>query len=319
MIRTTLVGSYPKVTEAGSDNLPGVIDKWQKKALTDDDLEQELQKVTRRVLKEQEDAGLALVTDGQVRWEDLAHPIVRGVSGMRRGTLRRFFDNNVYYRRLEVDGPVRWQRSVVADEYRFAAKSSGKPVKVVLPGPLTLVSSTEIKKGQTREGLLDLYTELLQKEVEVLAKSGVRDIQLDEPAIGPNEPLLDKTIERINRILQGITARRWVACYFNDISPILPKLAKLQVEVLSIDLISSPGLLKQLRAGVWSKELSLGLVDGRNTKLESVDEIKRTIIKLTEAVPMDMLWLSSSCGLEFLPHESAQKKLHLMKEIADQL
>ncbi len=319
MIRTTVIGSYPKVTEKNTDNLPGVIDKWQRKVLRDEDMEQELQKVTRRVIKEQEEAGLSLVTDGQIRWEDLAHPIVRGVSGLRRGTLRRFFDNNTYYRRLEVDGPVRWQKSAVADEYRFASKASARPVKVVLPGPLTLVTATELKKGQTREGMLDMYSEILYKEVEALSKAGVRDIQLDEPALEPGEPLIDRTIEHINGILKGITARRWVAVYFNDVSPILQKLAKLQIEVLSIDLVSSPDSLKQLRSGVWGRELALGLVDARNTKLELADDLRRTIAKLTEAVPLDTLWLTPNAGLEFLPHENAKRKLQLMREVAERL
>ena len=315
-IRTTMVGSYPKVTDSGADNLPGVIDRWQRKLVDDAGLEKEVQKVIHRVIGEQEQAGLDLVTDGQIRWEDLPHALVRGVLGTKRGTLRRFFDNNVYYRRVELNGHLQWQKSFVADEFQFAAKSSKKPVKAVLPGPLTLVISTEPTPDQSREWLLSSYTDLLRKEVEALVKAGVRDLQIDEPALQPNDPLVSKTVEAINQIFKGVTARKWVALYFHDVSSILPQLAKLQADVLSLDLIAGPQLLKQLRGGIWPKEIALGLIDGRNTKLESVEEIKRQIGQLSDAVPLDSLWLTSNSGLEFLPHESALKKLQLMHQVA---
>jgi len=361
-LRTTVVGSYPKVTKSGSDNLPGTIDRWQRKQVTDEMLEQELQKVIRRVIGEQEQAGISLITDGQIRWEDLFHPIARSARGIERGALRRFFDNNVYYRRLQLSpvspgkgeilresggssGEVQWQKSAVAEEYAFASQVAKRPVKGVLPGPLTLVISTEPKPGQSPEKLLSLYSDLLRKEVEALVAAGAKEIQLDEPAFKAGEPLLLKTVEAINRIFQGITpppassaeggsareagpatgrgrtesgggvkARRWVACYFQDLSSILPMLAKLQVEVLSLDLVATP--IASVREFRWPGEVALGLLDARNTKLESVGELQKQIREVAKSIPVDRLWLSPSCGLEFLPHEAAVKKLELLKQVA---
>ncbi len=323
-IRTTVVGSYPKVTESGADNLPGTLDKWQRQLVDDRGLEQELQRVTQRVIQEQEEAGLGLVTDGQIRWEDLPHGIARSAQGISRGALRRFFDNNVYYRRLELNGGVSWQRSAAADDFRLASQWAKKPLKVALPGPLTLVSSTEAKAGQTRESMLELYEGLVRKEVQALAEAGVKEIQMDEPALGPGEPLLDKAVTAINRIFQGVQARRWVACYFQDVTAILPALAKLQVEVLGLDLVSAreknPGLLAKtadfLKSGAWKGEVALGLVDARNTKLEDVGTLKGEIALFVKAIPAERLWLSPNCGLEFLPHDRALKKLRILQEAA---
>ncbi len=316
-IRTTTVGSYPKVVETGADNLPGTIDRWQRKLVGDDGLEQEIQKVIRRVVREQEGAGLDLVTDGQIRWEDLGHPMARSAQGIQRGALRRFFDNNVYYRRLEwANGQPQWVKSAAAEEFQFASALAQKPVKVALPGPLTLVAFTEIQKEQSPSTLLSLYSDLLRKEVEALEKAGVKEIQLDEPAFRAGEPLLEAAIEQVSRIFKGIKARRWVACYFHDLSTILPALAKLQAEVLGLDLVSGPKMAERLKEFKWSGELALGLVDARNTKLESVSDLAAQIKKAASAVPFERLWLSTSCGLEFLPHESALKKLQLLTEAA---
>ena len=325
-IRTTVIGSFPKVTETGADNLPGTIDKWQKQALTDAQLQQELEKVTRRVIGEQEQAGIDVITDGQVRWEDLNHAVVRGSEGLERGTLRRFFDNNVYYRRLEWKNGVSWKKSAAAEEFKFASGAAKKPVKVALPGPLDLVVSTEPKPGQTREQLFSAYEKILRQEVEALAKAGVKEIQIDEPSLAAGEPLLEKAVEAINRIFDGIPARRWVAVYFHDVSAILPALSGLKADVLALDLVSAreknPQLLEKtaawLKQGGWKGEVALGLVDARNTRLEDPAEVAKLAAVFKQAVPAERLWLAPNCGLEFLPHEAAVKKLKVLKEAAQQ-
>ena len=323
-IRTAVIGSYPKVTESGSDNLPGTIDRWQRQLVNDQGLEQELQKVITRVIQEQEKAGLDLISDGQIRWEDLAHGAARSAQGIHRGALRRFFDNNVYYRRLELESGVSWSKSRAAEEFQFASKTSKKPVKVSLPGPLTMVLSTEAKPDQTREKLLALYTDLLKKEVQALEKAGVKEIQLDEPAFDLKDPLLSKAVEAVNQIFQGVKARKWVAVYFQDVTALLPSLSKLQVDVLALDVVSpqekNPDFIAKLAAklaeGVWTKEIALGLVDARNTRLEDPAKLKQQVAQFTKAIPADRLWLTPNCGLEFLPHASAEKKINLLCEVA---
>lgn len=316
MIRTTVVGSYPKVTETGEDNLPGTIDRWQRKLANDADLEKEIEKVIRRVIGEQESAGIDCVTDGQIRREDLVHPIARSAQGIKRGTLKRFFDNNVYYRKLELNGEIRWAKSSIVEEYRFAAALTKKPVKAAIPGPLTLVYSTEPKKGFSNEKLLSLYTDLVKKEAQALSAAGVTEIQIDEPSFRPREPLLGEGIDAVNRILEGIQGRRWVATYFHDVSSIAPHLAKLKAEVLSLDLVTAPVALEAVAKSGWKGEVALGLVDARNTKVESKEDVKKKIAQAIQVIPIERLWLSPNCGLEFLPHASAFKKLQLMKDIA---
>jgi 5-methyltetrahydropteroyltriglutamate--homocysteine methyltransferase len=322
-LRTTVIGSFPKVTESGEDNLQGTIDRWQRQLVTPEGLEQEIQKVIRRAIREQEEAGLDVVSDGQIRWEDLAHPIARSAQGIHRGALRRFFDNNVYYRRLELNG-VSWQKSVLAGEYQFAAGIAKRPVKMALPGPMTLVLSTEAKEGQTREKLLTLFTDLLKKEGQALEKAGVQEIQLDEPALDPKDPLLPEAVQAVNGIFQGLSARKWFSCYFQDVLPLLPTLASIQADVLMLDLVSPrekvADYLSKVRArlgeGLWKKEIALGLVDARNTRLEDPKELRNQAQEFAGVIPLQRLWLSPNSGLEFLPHQSAVKKLKLLCEAA---
>jgi 5-methyltetrahydropteroyltriglutamate--homocysteine methyltransferase len=325
-IRTTVVGSYPKVTEDMSDYLPGAIEKWQRGQMDDQALEAEFQRVIRRVIAEQENAGLDLITDGQIRWEDLPHGICRSVRGIHRGALRRFFDNNVYYRRLELDSEVRWTHGAVAEEWLFASRIARQDVKAVLPGPMTLVASTEIGPTQNPEDLLTIYTEILRKEVEALEQAGAKVIQLDEPAWDGDELKLEQAIASVNRIFRGVRAQRWVAIYFKNPIPILSRLAEfpLDVDGLSLDLVSHMGkvkgflscVAKALEAMRWTGEVALGIVDARDTRLESLDELRQRIEPMASVVPIERLWISPNCGLEFLPHRSAQRKLKVLKEAA---
>ena len=71
-----------------------------------------------------------------------------------------------------------------------------------------------------------------------------------------------------------------------------------------------------LKGGAWKGEVALGLVDARNTKLENAADLKKRIAPFAQAVPAERLWVSPNCGLEFLPHEAAVKKLKVLREAA---
>lgn len=316
-MKTTMVGSYPKVTDDNRENLPGVIDRWQKQQVRDADLESALQATTRRAIQEQERAGLDLVTDGQIRWEDLTHPVGAKLKHVRLGGLRRFFDNNVYYRRPLVTGTPTWTGPILVNWFTQAKGMATKPVKVVLPGPLTFtVLAEDQRNGAAKpEALLREMTAALRKEVEALVAAGATQIQLDEPALEPNQPLAEAGIRAINEVFQGIKATRWVACYFFDVSPILPQLAMLQADVLSLDLVTGPALAA--RVASLPQQVALGVLDARNTRLESPEEVARLVERAAKG-RLDRTWLTPNGGLEFLPHGRTLKKLELLVAVARQ-
>ena len=315
-MRTTVVGSYPKVTDDNRENLPGVIDRWQKQQVSSADLEQALTATTRRVIQEQERAGVDLITDGQIRWEDLTHPIGAKLQNVRLGGLRRFFDNNVYYRRPLVTGPPTWTTPILVDWFTLAKGMATKPLKAVLPGPLTFtVLAEDQRNGRAKpETLLREMTVALRKEAEALVAAGATHIQLDEPALEPNQPLVAAGIQAINEVLRGLKATRWVACYFYDLAPMVDRLAKIEADVLSLDLVAGPGLAGRL--GALPQQVALGVLDARNTRLESADEVTRLVERAAKG-RADRTWLAPNCGLEFLPHGRALQKLELLVREAD--
>ena len=113
MIRTTTIGNYPKVTDSASkESIRSAIHQYDSEKFSSQQLEEVFRENTRRVLREQEEAGIELLTDGQLRWDDLVTPFAAKIEGFQINGLTRFFNNNVYYRQpivvsqLRTRGPV---------------------------------------------------------------------------------------------------------------------------------------------------------------------------------------------------------------------
>ena len=170
---TTLVGNYPKVAEGGySTKLIGTITRWQRKELTDAQLEETCREITKAVIREQEQAGLDLLTDGQIRWEDLVTPIARALAGFEINGLSRWFNNNVYYRRPILHKAPAWKGPILAEQYRFAKRTATKPVKAVLPGPYTFAAVSEDRFYKKPRPFVLKMAEILNQEARALAQAG---------------------------------------------------------------------------------------------------------------------------------------------------
>ena len=137
-IETTVVGSYPKPPDEGEQfTLRKTLHALERGDASEADLQAVFEDMTRTVIAEQEAAGIDIVTDGHVRWDDIITPFARHMAGFEIGGLLRWFDNNVYYRRPICTGPIEWRGPTSVDAFRFAQSVAKVPVKAVIPGPVT--------------------------------------------------------------------------------------------------------------------------------------------------------------------------------------
>lgn len=307
---TTTVGSYPKVAEgAYSTKLIGAITKWQRKELTSAQLEATCQDITRTVIQEQEQAGLDLVTDGQIRWEDLVNPVAKRLDGFEINGLSRWFDNNVYYRRPVLHRAPARTRPILVDDYRFAAGCTQRPVKAILPGPYTFVAMSEDRYFRDQRRFILKMAEILNQEAIDLAQAGAPLVQFDEPALGFGQPNLKLAVEALNVAAAGVKAKTAVYTYFGSLDGMLEPLMRAKVELIGVDIVSDPRAVNALRRTRTTKALAVGCVDARNTKLESVKELHAVFRTISKLVPADVLYVNPNCGLEFLPHAQARAKI----------
>ncbi len=114
-------------------------------------------------------------------------------------------------------------------------------------------------------------------------------------------------------------ARLSLATYFSDASPFYEDFQKLPVDGLVLDCIYGKNLLAQLNRSGSQKVLFLGVVDGRSSHLESPEEVLRILEPALSSFSGQEVYLTSSCGLEYLPHKKAFEKLQLLASLKESL
>ena len=315
MILTGL-GSYPRIGEsAEQQRLRRAIHRFDRGEIDRDDLYAVADDVTAEVIREQVQAGLDWVTDGCIRWEDMVSHIANKLPNVHRGGLLRYFDSNTYVRQPVITGQIGWEQPVVAAETAFAVAESPKPVKAVVTGPYTVAQYCDDQHYHALEPLVMDLAAAINQELKAIAATGPMCVQIDEPAIlqEPGDwPLFERAMERVLDGVRGTTA---IATYFGDAVPLVPKLLSLPVQIVYFDCSYAPMVLDALRGtDLNGKHIGISVVDARNTKLESLDDVRGNIAMAQDIVPTHNLHITPSCGLEFLPRRRAYEKLARMAQ-----
>ncbi len=312
-------GSYPRIGDRPEQQQHRqAYAQHERGEISDEEFERVQDEVTRGVIEEQVRAGLDVVTDGQVRWYDPISHFARKLGGCEINGLLRFFDTNFYFRQPVIKSKLVRRESVLKLEFTFA-RGISKSVKPVLTGPYTLARLSINRRGDGFEPLLDEFASVISQEIRELAEAGAELIQIDEPAILKNPAdfqVFEKAVQKI--VAEKGKARVALYTYFGDAMPIYQKLLKLPVDVLGFDFTYSPKLPNAIARFGCEKELGVGLIDGRNTRLEEENEVIDVLKLILPAVKSERVYLNPSCGLgDYLSREVAFKKLQNMVSIAE--
>lgn len=268
-------------------------------------------------LQAQQEAGIDIVTDGLTRWHDPVSHLAGKLGGTQINGLLRYFDTNFYFRQPVVHGKIERTQPLVVEEFKWAAQKSAQPVKPVLTGPYTL-TRLSLKNGEPEKPgtLLTSYAEALGSEVRELAGAGARLIQIDEPALA-RYPEDRRVACDALRLIAGQKGRAelGLAVYFGDSAPLYSALQTLPFDVLILDFTYSPTLPEVIEAEGSTIALGFGVLDGRNTRLEDPVGVTRQLERMLSHVKSERNYLTTSCGLEYLPRDRARLKLHHLTSI----
>ena len=333
----TGTGSYPRIGDAPElQVLRRTIAAVDRGERTPADLADAEAEMTRRTIEEQVRAGLEIITDGQIRWYDPVSHLAGKLAGVQIKGLLRFFDTNFYFRQPVLTATPERKAPLVVEEFTFAAHALGSlaaspgkagriALKPVLTGPYTLAKfSLATNSGmQALEARAAAYAQALAAEVRALAEAGAQLVQVDEPAIikYPQDwPVFQQALELLVQARReaagaGHAVQLALYVYFHDCAPLYEKLARLPVNVLGIDFTYNAKLVDLVAATGAPIPLGLGLVDGRNTKLEEPGSVARQIERLAPKIAGGRVYLGTSCGLEYLPRDRAYAKLELLGRI----
>jgi 5-methyltetrahydropteroyltriglutamate--homocysteine methyltransferase len=313
-------GSYPRIGDTPDKQvLRKTISQWEKGEKSAEDLAAAQEQMTRWAISEQVEAGLELVTDGLIRWYDPLSHIAGKLQGIKINGLLRFFDTNSYYRQPVVNDIITRKQSILVEDYRFARSVSSKPVKPVITGPYTLARLSIVENGRYKsfERLVEDYTIAIAEEIRALVSAGADIVQVDEPAILKNKEHRDIFAASLRQLINAKgSAKLALYTYFGDVAWLFGFLQELPLDILGIDFTYNRALIPMIAREGSIKPLGLGLIDGRNTKMDDEKETSRDLDVLLPAIKGEFSYLNPSCGLEYLPRDRALMKLKNMARIA---
>lgn len=343
-IKTTCIGAFPKPdyvpikdwfhVDLGEKNYADdVVATWSEDPAHED----AFQRATKEVVQAQIAAGIDIPTDGEQRRENYVHYQCRHFDGFDFENLeRRVLRNGAYDTVLPaIRGPVRAAGpSVLPRDYKIAQSASDRPVKITLPGPLTIMDTTADCYYDDRPRLARDLAEALNSEVHALADAGCTHIQIDEPVFArrPDEAI-QYGVEMLDRCfhgVQGVERTAHMCCGYPDRLD-NPDYPKADHDVYHQLITALDGKIDALSVEDchWKNDLSLfekfnktkaivGLVDVAVSKIEPVEEIVERIREIATALPMDRIIGAPDCGLGFLGRALTDIKLTNMCAAARQ-
>ncbi len=274
-------------------------------------------KAVEEVLGEQRKAGIDLLTDGQLLWQNMLCHLCDNLEGFMLSGLIRYFDNNMYYQMPEAVGKVERKNSVIVDEYR-AACSLEKNIKPVLSCYSLVDLSRDRFYGDEKEFLMDV-AEAMNQEAKALTGAGASIIQVDEPSLlYADKEGVEVAGEALEVLTKGVDASFILATYFRDAKAIYPEVLDYPVNVLGLDFVEGfQENLRLIEEHPTGKIIQAGVVDGRTTRMEQPSGVREVIDSITELVSGEELFLSPNTGLEYLPYVKASEKMGVLSASVD--
>ena len=313
----TVVGSMPKpawLMEQVPLNAEGkqVHGKGADWGFEGDMLRQAQDDAVRLTLHDQVHAGIDLVSDGEQRRKSYLTHITMRLDGFDYETLAKKWTRN---RRRLADvgrcvGPVGRSRPLVVDDLRFLLAEADRPVKITLPGPMTVVDSTADEHYGDERAMAMAVAEALNAEARDLDALGPAVIQFDEPVFSRYpEKVSAWGIEALDRCLEGITNARTAAhiCYsypmpgvarpiMDSYPVILKELERSGIDQLALE-FAAPGLDPELLRLCPSKTVMYGCIDNGIDDIETPEHVADALLRAAKHLPADQIQAAPDCVL----------------------
>jgi 5-methyltetrahydropteroyltriglutamate--homocysteine methyltransferase len=344
-IRTTCIGAFPKpdyvpikdwfhIDLADKNYGSAVIEAWQNAP----ENEALFERATAEIIKLQIDCGVSIPTDGEQRRENYVHYQCRYFNGFDFENLVRTVMRNGAYDCLlpAIRGPISSNEAVLVRDYNQAQAASDRPVKITLPGPMTIIDSTSDCYYNDDPALAADLAAALNVEVRALAQAGCQHIQIDEPVFArkPDNALKFGT-ETLQACFAGVpdsvTKTMHMCCGYPDRldNPDYPKadhnVYHALVEALDgkIDAISIEDCHCNNDRSLFEKFTKstaiVGFVDVAVSNIEPAAQIAARMREVLEVLPPERLIAAPDCGLGFLGRNLAVTKLKNLSDAAQRV
>jgi 5-methyltetrahydropteroyltriglutamate--homocysteine methyltransferase len=280
-------------------------------------------------IRAQEEAGLDIVTDGEIRRESYSNHFATALEGVDLDNPGEALDRSGHPNPVpRVVGPVRRPRPVQVEDVKFLRRHTDRVIKVTVPGPFTMSQQAQDDHYGDPAALADAYADAVNQEVRDLFAAGADIVQLDEPYLQARpEPARRYGLTALNRALHGITGTTAVHLCFGYAAIIhdrpsgysfLPELADCSCDQISIETAQS-NLDTSVLTKLTGKTILLGVIDLSDHAVESVDTVVSRVRRALAHVAPEKVVISTDCGMKYLPRESAMGKMRAMAGAAEVL
>ncbi len=292
------------------------------------DIEELMEDATRIVIADQLEAGVDVLSDGELRRQRFVFEMYGRLEGLVRRPVPRRLGIAGYDMapQFDLDGKVTAANGlgVVAEFVALKRLAPSARLKVAIPGPLTFADWVHVD-GADGARLIEDFVGIVRAEVTALAEAGADLIQLDEPGLPLLPHGLDAraAVDVINRTIAGIDATFAVhVCFGNNagrpgsdrrLGPIADAIDRIAARQLHLEFANREMADIGLLAG-WSKnhDIGVGVVDVKNFHVETAQDVARRIRQCLDHMPAERMIVTADCGFSALPRYVARQKLQAL-------
>jgi len=334
LLPTSLVGSYPQpdwlIDRARlAGRFPPRVRARELWRVAPEFLDQAQRDATLLAIRAQEDAGLDIITDGEICRESYSNRFATALEGVDIDNPGTALDRSGHPNPVpRVTGPVRRKHPVEVEDLKFLRSHTGRTVKITVPGPFTMAQQAQDDYYGSKEALAFGYAEAVNEEIRDLFAAGADIVQLDEPYLQARPAEAQQYgVKVINRALDGVTGTTALHLCFGYAAIIherpegysfLPELAACDCDQISIETAQSHLDCSVLTA-LDGKTIILGVIDLNDPAVETADIVVDRVRRALPYVPASRLVLAPDCGMKYIPRETANGKLTAMAAAAVRL
>jgi 5-methyltetrahydropteroyltriglutamate--homocysteine methyltransferase len=328
IIAATTIGSFPRPSWLAATERSRVVFRLEGVSLKEaqDD-------ATTLNMRTQELIGLDLLTDGEQRRTGFIDHILAAFDGI---DLEETAMKQIYRRREQprlvprIVGRVTRRSTAIVDDFRFARAQTNKPIKMAVPGPMTVIDST-VDEAYTDEATLAMdIAAALNEELRDLQATGCDVLQIDEPAMTRyHEKVFAYGAEALDRCLEGIRVPTIVhLCYGYpggasqqheyEYPELLTELMKTQIGGFAVEFARSrydPAVLSICKGRL----IMFGCVDPSDSPIPPVADVIDRVREALKYIEPKNLLLAPDCGLMTISRDLANAKARLLVNVAQEL
>jgi 5-methyltetrahydropteroyltriglutamate--homocysteine methyltransferase len=280
-------------------------------------------------IKAQEEAGLDIITDGEIRRESYSNRFATALDGIDIDNpgqvVGRTGKPNVVPR---ITGRIRRKHPVEVEDLKFLKRHTTRQVKITLPGPFTMSQQAQNDFYPSVEAAAMDYAEAVNEEIRDLFAAGADVVQIDEPWMQAHPETAEAFgLTALNRALDGVTGTTVVHLCFGYAAMVkekpsgysfLPQLSACRCDQISFE-SAQPNLDCSVLTGLAGKKLLLGVIDLSDMTVETPETVVARVKRALPYAAKEDIILAPDCGMKYLPRDVAYGKMLAMVEAARRL